>query len=1125
MRARVHLTVFVLIVYAAITPQAQAEDPVYFPDANLKAAVEAALAVADPAPTDMLGLESLNAYGKGIVDLTGLEYASNLWDLYLRRNEISDLSPVALLSSLRRLHLYDNNISDISPISGLTGLTELSLGANNISDISPIAGCTSLTYLDLYRNPLTDISLIAAFTHLRFLQLEAVPFTSLSPLYNLTELEEVMMNPAHLAGADFSFFGNCLNMRSLALRNAGLTDISWIAGLTQLNYLCLNSNAIQDLSPLSALTNLTGLVINYNDITDISPLSGLSNLTTLQLGGNPIGDFGLIGSLSNLGWLVLPNCGLSDLAFLEPLTSLRYLILSDNQISDISVLRSLQSLSSYVDLSRNNVSDISPLCEHTSLRQLDLSGNPLSPASYCTYLPLITVMNPGIAVYVDSNPFGCGFSTPVGEEVVVANPPITVTFAQVTGAGETSLGPSVSGPIPPAGFVLGEPPTYYQVTTTATYTGLVDISISFANLAFLGPAEELRLFHYEDGGWVDCTTTVDTQNQVVHGLVSSLSSFVILEPAGEPVSFADAKLKAAVEQALGKTNPTPADMLRLEGLWANGVGISDLAGLEYAKNLRYLSIRFGSVSDISPIGALTGMTNIELGGNPISDISPLGGLTNLRYLDLEFLPLNDISPLWGLTNLTWLYMAGNPSGADLSFLGGFPYLRMLSIPDTSQRQSDVTWIANLSQLEGLNLNGSMVEDISLLAGLQNLRMIQLARNPISDFSPLRALSRLDWVVLNCCGISDISFLEPLTSLHELTLWGNQISDISVLRGIHNLGTLDVGSNAISDISALSEHTALRQLYLWGNPMDQASYCVYLPVIQDHNPGAAIYYDANPYDCDYLPAYTPPGASVEVTPQDSSTGTEPVTITFEEVDTSGITSVTTSAAGPVEPAGFQLGDPPTYYDIATTAEQSGLIDICVSYANVLFSCPPEELRLFHYENGGWVDCTTMVDTQNQLICGVVSSLSPFAILEPVIPVSIDIKPGSYPNTFNKNGSGVIPVAILGSDDFDVTKVDPFTLLLGSMAVKVKNNGTPQCSLQDVNADGFMDLVCQFQDDASTWAEGTSTATLTGRLKTEYGGNRIEGSDEIRIVPDADRGYRSRRSDIGSLSSFRWVGRKK
>ena len=45
--------------------------PVYFPDANLRLAVEQALGITNPTPTDMLNLTYLNAGGRGIVDLGG----------------------------------------------------------------------------------------------------------------------------------------------------------------------------------------------------------------------------------------------------------------------------------------------------------------------------------------------------------------------------------------------------------------------------------------------------------------------------------------------------------------------------------------------------------------------------------------------------------------------------------------------------------------------------------------------------------------------------------------------------------------------------------------------------------------------------------------------------------------------------------------------------------------------------------------------------------------------------------------------------------------------------------------------------------------------------------------------
>ena len=111
-------------------------------------------------------------------------------------------------------------------------------------------------------------------------------------------------------------------------------------------------------------------------------------------------------------------------------------------------------------------------------------------------------------------------------------------------------------------------------------------------------------------------------------------------------------------------------------------------------------------------------------------------------------------------------------------------------------------------------------------------------------------------------------------------------------------------------------------------------------------------------------------------------------------------------------------------------------------------------------------------------------------------AIDIKPGSDPNCFNINGHGVIPVAILGGESFDVTNVDVDTLLFGGIQVRVRGNKGPMCHLDYSNGDTVLDLVCQFEDDSSMWDEGSATAMLSGEL---LDGTEFEGTDTICVVP--------------------------
>jgi hypothetical protein len=114
------------------------------------------------------------------------------------------------------------------------------------------------------------------------------------------------------------------------------------------------------------------------------------------------------------------------------------------------------------------------------------------------------------------------------------------------------------------------------------------------------------------------------------------------------------------------------------------------------------------------------------------------------------------------------------------------------------------------------------------------------------------------------------------------------------------------------------------------------------------------------------------------------------------------------------------------------------------------------------------------------------------------IAIDIKPGSYPNSINNNGKGVIPVAILTTDVFDASTVDPSTITLDGATPRVNGRSGTIGSLQDVDNDGDLDLVVQIQDVAGTYSVGDTVGSLYAM--TDSGGN-VMGQDSIRIVPPA------------------------
>ena len=110
--------------------------------------------------------------------------------------------------------------------------------------------------------------------------------------------------------------------------------------------------------------------------------------------------------------------------------------------------------------------------------------------------------------------------------------------------------------------------------------------------------------------------------------------------------------------------------------------------------------------------------------------------------------------------------------------------------------------------------------------------------------------------------------------------------------------------------------------------------------------------------------------------------------------------------------------------------------------------------------------------------------------------VDIKPWSCPNAFNRGARGVLPVAIYGTDYFDVYAVDPASVELGEIAPL-------RWSFEDVNMDGMMDLALKFSlpEVAALGAVAAADVhdyvalTLTGELMD---GTTFQGTDWLWII---------------------------
>lgn len=148
------------------------------------------------------------------------------------------------------------------------------------------------------------------------------------------------------------------------------------------------------------------------------------------------------------------------------------------------------------------------------------------------------------------------------------------------------------------------------------------------------------------------------------------------------------------------------------------------------------------------------------------------------------------------------------------------------------------------------------------------------------------------------------------------------------------------------------------------------------------------------------------------------------------------------------------------------------------------------------NSGWNGFDGYMDgLEITLINGNVGQVN--FVPEPTT-VEIDIKPGSDTNPINPGSNGVIPVAILTTEDFDAADVDPSTVSLAGQGVAVRGKAEKlMARLEDVDGDGDADLVVQVETnvgEGQAWESGT--VELTGET---YEGHAIIGYDDIIVVP--------------------------
>ena len=857
------LSVIGMFVYNTVTYAEDAET--WMPDANLRQAVREALALPTDAPLTKKKMQELGflvANDGGIVDITGLEFATNLRKIFIGKNPITDLRPLANLTQLVEFHFWHvlpnpTNL-DLQPLTNLINLEVLSLEGHGISDISPLAGLKKLRRLHLSKNQIKNISPLAGLMELWQLWIVENLVTDLTPLseLNLRELN-ISANPI----TDLGPLVTHINLEELFLEYTQVTDLRPLAGLTNLRTLRIGgNNAIIDVSPLAGLNLID---FTYDEVCEIIP-PGASVIERIQSRNYPSiyqanthvsespEEYVLnYPSLDNDPELYHKRIAQNDLYigahfsldWIPPYKGLATRFGGDLEHArawrekQLALNPNLVFLATVPLQERHHTSEFPPDSDvwlrHPDGELVDVSGdypfNILRPEVQQLLIDKIV----GIAacglfdgIWVD----GFFLNGTVGWNAIYEE---LSTFAgrEITGEDIIQIYRhifrSVRERVHPNFLILMNA----NVTRPDKYAEFVNGSHMetegrfFTTYKGLRQVEEVLLWNEEN-----------LRAPQINGLyVGGLED----EPSHSPENLR--RMRLATTLSLTHSDGYVCYMM----LWSEGT-----TGRTTGPRL-YPWYNFWDADLGYPIGEKAQRCD-DCEGLFIREFTNGWAVYNRSGKPQKIqLPMEAAGVASGITSP--IHIVPNLDGEmylkEETSTAGDSTVKVLDLPIAAPQESAAEWMPDaalraavrealglptivhltkehLLPLDALRVIDKGISDITGLEFATNLKVLYLSKNPITDLRPLANLTALKrlylWDLSPNTPTLDLRPLETLVNLEEISLENSKVSDISPLAALKQLSELHLTNNQIKDISPLVGLTELRVLWIQGNPVTDFS---------------------------------------------------------------------------------------------------------------------------------------------------------------------------------------------------------------------------------------------------------------------------------------------------------------
>ena len=689
--------------------------------------------------------------------------------------KITNLSGLENFTSLQELDLSENNIKDITPILNIKGITKLNLSGNKVGNISSLVNEPELIELQLSGTGLSSIDFMSKLSKIQVLNVSNNTISNLQSINNMSSLKTLnVSNNKNLTSMSDIF--KRTSITELNISSTGITDLTGIEVMSR-----LESLDASNLTPKNS-SSLASIVLTQKVGKDTVPY--LSNLQKLNLNNTKGLQISKVKVLKTLTELYMENNDISNIAGITDLENLVYLDLANNKISNIDsfivtttvngeeVIKRLTA--KQINLSNNNISNVSIFAGLSSIENLNLDQNRISDSSaleglnYKTNGLSLRGQDVTIAIYQKTKK---STSDVIDDQYIILPEMLQASMRQGSKIYSNNNRFETYGVTLNSSSEYQEPGNY-NIIIDKEKTSKDELSVTLR-----GGVADGSIMRYKI---TSSSTSIDSLkfddinlNEAIYKslyeqMVSQKKN-IYLKRVPKIINITQSEIANTKELQLSDAEITNlrglANFYNLNILNLSGNKITDITELEPCVNMTELNIsntqvhnNYASITKMPKLVKLdlanSGMTSIENINRYVSELINAKKKIALTQLNISNNKVENINGLERITTLTQLHMAGT-------------------------KTNDLTPIQGLTNLTTLNISGNDIIEISKLSGLNNLRYLDLSSNKIQDLS----------------AISD-------KSLTELNISGNRIKDLTYIANMSNLIKLKADNNLIDNITPI-----------------------------------------------------------------------------------------------------------------------------------------------------------------------------------------------------------------------------------------------------------------------------------------------------------------------------------